>query len=155
MPSKPYRNVLAAVDLTQPSAGTVLQGALGFAPEGAELHVSHVVEPQFVQYSVDPTIRGTLSRSLEQEALEAAAERLAELCEPFGVDAAHRHVAIGRAADTIHDLATRLGADLIVVGSHGREGLRRLLGSTANAVLHGAPVDVATVRMHGEDDTVG
>ena len=39
------------------------------------------------------------------------------------------------------------GADLIVVGSHGRHGLALLLGSTANAVLHGAPCDVLAVRI--------
>jgi len=38
-------------------------------------------------------------------------------------------------------------ADLIVVGSHGRHGLSLLLGSTANAVLHGAPCDVLAVRI--------
>jgi universal stress protein A len=148
-----YRNVLAAVDLTQPSAGTVLAGAREFLGKSGALHVLHVVEPQYVQYSFDPTIKGTLSRSLEQETLEAAAARLAELCEPLGIDADHRHVVLGRASDSIHELAKRQGSDLIVVGSHGREGWRRLLGSTANAVLHGSPVDVATIRIHGEDDT--
>ena len=56
---------------------------------------------------------------------------------------------LGRAADRIHELARR-GFDLIVIGSHGQEGFRRLLGSTANAVLHDAPVDVATVRIPKE-----
>jgi universal stress protein A len=37
--------------------------------------------------------------------------------------------------------------DLIVVGSHGRHGVALLLGSTANAVLHGAPCDVLAVRV--------
>ena len=35
----------------------------------------------------------------------------------------------------------------LVVGSHGRHGLALLLGSTANAVLHGAPCDVLAVRI--------
>ena len=39
------------------------------------------------------------------------------------------------------------GADLIVVGSHGRHGLALLLGSTANGVLHGATCDVLAVRV--------
>jgi universal stress protein A len=43
-----------------------------------------------------------------------------------------------------------LDVDLIVIGSHGREGIQRLLGSTANAVLHGAPCDVLAVRIKGE-----
>ncbi|HHQ41669.1 MAG TPA: universal stress protein, partial [Chromatiales bacterium] len=38
-------------------------------------------------------------------------------------------------------------ADLIVLGSHGRRGLTRLLGSTADAVLHSARCDVLAVRI--------
>ena len=41
----------------------------------------------------------------------------------------------------------RKGADVIVVGSHGRHGLALLLGSTANGVLHGATCDVLAVRV--------
>ena len=44
------------------------------------------------------------------------------------------------------------GADIIVVGSHGRHGLALLLGSTANGVLHGASCDVLAVRV-GHDDS--
>ncbi|MGB1202845.1 MAG: universal stress protein [Alloalcanivorax venustensis] len=38
-------------------------------------------------------------------------------------------------------------ADLIVLGSHGKHGIRLLLGSTANAVLHRATCDVLAVRI--------
>ena len=47
--------------------------------------------------------------------------------------------------------AKEFGADLIVIGSHGRHGLTgMMLGSTANGVLHGSPCDVLTVRV-GEE----
>ncbi len=142
-----YENLLVAIDLTEPPAGYVLEHARAFLGSSGKLNVVHVVEPQYVQYSFDPTFKGTLSRALEQEALDVASARLAELCEPLGIDADHRFVLLGRAADRIHELAEKEGSDLIVIGSHGQEGLRRLLGSTANAVLHGAPVDVATIRI--------
>lgn len=142
-----YRNVLAAVDLTEEAADPVLRHARAYLSETGTLYAVHVVEPQYVQYSFDPTFKGTLTASLEEGALNVAAQRLAELCEPHGIDADHRFAVLGRAADKIHELAEQQGCDLIVIGSHGQQGLRRLLGSTANAVLHGAPVDVATVRM--------
>jgi universal stress protein A len=47
----------------------------------------------------------------------------------------------------IHEAATEKGVDTILIGSHARKGLGRLLGSTANAVLHGSPVNVLTVRV--------
>jgi universal stress protein A len=56
-------------------------------------------------------------------------------------------VKIGNPAHEIRDAATELEADLIVVGTHGRHGLGLLLGSTANAVLHGVGCDVLAVRV--------
>lgn len=149
-PHAVYQKVLAAIELTAQPADRVLEHARQFVTAGGALAAIHVVEPQYVQYSFDPTFKGTLTRSLEQGALDVAATRLAELCGPHGIDADHRYVMLGRAADKIHEVAEKHGFDLIVIGSHGREGLRRLLGSTANAVLHNAPVDVATVRIPHE-----
>ena len=54
---------------------------------------------------------------------------------------------IGRPESQIHQLAEDVAADLIVVGSHGRQGLALILGSTANGVLHGAHCDVLAVRV--------
>jgi len=148
-----YRNVLVAVELTAPAAERVLRRAREFLTDGGNLHAIHVVEPQYVQYTFDPTFKSTLSRAMEQDALDLAAARLAELCEPFGIDASHRFVVLGRAADQIHAVAAERGFDLVVLGRHERGGLRRLLGSTANAVLHGCPVDVATVSLPREGAT--
>jgi universal stress protein A len=44
-------------------------------------------------------------------------------------------------------MAEKINADLIVVGTHGQSGLRLLLGSTANAVLHGVKTDVLAVKV--------
>lgn len=53
----------------------------------------------------------------------------------------------GRAAQTIADAAAETGADLVVIGTHGRTGLSHvLLGSVAEAVLRLTPCSVMTVR---------
>jgi universal stress protein A len=57
-------------------------------------------------------------------------------------------VLIGSPAVEIRELAASLGVDLIVIGTHGKHGLGLLLGSTANAVLHGVPCDVLAVKIH-------
>ncbi|MBA3503900.1 MAG: universal stress protein [Myxococcota bacterium] len=55
----------------------------------------------------------------------------------------------GDARDLINQTATELGADLIVMGTHGRRGVSRaLLGSVAETVVRSAPCPVLTVRTH-------
>jgi universal stress protein A len=54
----------------------------------------------------------------------------------------------GDAGDEIKQIANENNADLIVIGTHGRSGIKLLLGSTANAVLHGVHQDVLAVRVH-------
>ncbi|MES1171714.1 MAG: universal stress protein [Bacteroidota bacterium] len=59
----------------------------------------------------------------------------------------------GRASDEIVAHATKIGADLIVMGSHGRSGLRRaLLGSVAEQVLHKVKCPVLVVPAAGAPD---
>ncbi|MCZ6869325.1 MAG: universal stress protein, partial [Gammaproteobacteria bacterium] len=57
------------------------------------------------------------------------------------------HVCVGNPASEIHRLSEAEGVDLVVMGTHGRHGLGLLLGSTANAVLHGVKCDVLAVRI--------
>lgn len=57
------------------------------------------------------------------------------------------HLEIGDARDVIDRTAEQTGADLIVIGTHGRRGVRRfLLGSVAESVVRSAPCQVLTVR---------
>ncbi len=142
-----FATVLAAVDISAAPAKFVLDKAQTYVATGGKLHVVHVVEPQYVQYSFDPTFTGSLTRELENNALEAATKQLNEICAPYGLPAEQQHVELGRAADKIHQLSQSIRADVIVIGSHARHGWRRLLGSTANAVLHGAPIDVIVARL--------
>ena len=58
---------------------------------------------------------------------------------------------LGNPGDEIVDYATKIGADLIVMGTHGRRGIRRLLmGSDAELVLRTSAVPVLFVRGQSE-----
>jgi len=146
-----YKKAVVAIELAAEPARQVLERACAFARNSlsgmSALRVLHVVEPQYVQYSFDPTFTGALTRAMEDEAIATARRRVAELCASSGIPESQQIVVMGRAADRIHETASNEGADLIILGSHGREGLRALLGSTATAALHSAPVDVMTVRI--------
>jgi nucleotide-binding universal stress UspA family protein len=62
-----------------------------------------------------------------------------------GIDV-KEHAPKGSAADAILALAKEEGADLIVIGSVGMQGPRRVLGSVPNKVSHQAPCDVLIVQ---------
>lgn len=60
---------------------------------------------------------------------------------------AGKHLEVGDARDVIDRVAEQVGAELIVMGTHGRRGVRRvLLGSVAESVVRSAPCPVLTVR---------
>ena len=145
-----FKQILVAVDLSEVASNLVLERAVQAANDGAKLDVLHVVEPQYIQYSMDPTITGTMTHELENAAIDTASEWLQKLCEPHGIPAASQHIRTGRASTEIHTLARDLNADLIVIGSHGYHGWRRILGSTANAVLHGTPVHTLVAHLTPE-----
>ena len=146
-----YQTILVAVDLTD-EAAEVIDAAQTMAKEQqAELHVLTTIRPLSYAYSgFEPMAISPALINFESQAQQGAEEWLNKLCEPLGIDKKHIHSAIGEPADQIKSQAKALKADLIVVGSHGRKGLGLLLGSTANGVLHGATVDVLTVRISSD-----
>ncbi|MEX1667728.1 universal stress protein [Zhongshania guokunii] len=139
-----YRLILTAIDLSEEADG-VLERAAGMAAQhGAELHLLHVVEPLSLAYGGDiPMDFSEVQLQLQKQAETA----LAKYAERLTIPPAQCHLLSGRPDAQIHELSKSLGANLIIVGSHGRKGLALLLGSTANGVLHGADCDVLAVRV--------
>ena len=79
--------------------------------------------------------------------LADATERLEHLADTYGIAEDNVFEIAGHIAARVHGLASEIGTDLVVVGTHGKHGLQLLTGSTANAVLHGALCDVLAVRV--------
>ncbi|MDX1736142.1 MAG: universal stress protein [Halioglobus sp.] len=139
-----YQKILAAIDLSDDST-LVLDRARGIVDgASAELHLIHVIEPLSFAYGGDIPMDFS---GIQDEIHQQATAQLQRFAESNGIDSAHRHIVLGKPEVEIHAKAEELGADLIVVGSHGRYGLALLMGSTANGVLHGATCDVLAVRV--------
>jgi nucleotide-binding universal stress UspA family protein len=83
-------------------------------------------------------------RVFEKEAATAVANRAAN--QHSQAISCRTHVIADSPADAILDAASSVGADLIVVGSKGMRGARRVLGSVPNSVAHGASCDVLVVK---------
>ncbi len=139
-----YKEVLVAVDLSDDLSGS-LQRAVDQVSAGATVSVVHVLEPAYYYYGMEPAL-GTLPPSFEEDLLKRATTQLADVGRRYGVPPERQYLERGHAPTQILRLAQDKGVDLIIVGSHGRHGWRLLLGSTANAVLHGARCDVLAVR---------
>ena len=143
-----YQRVLVAVDLSSES-DVVLKKAQLICGENAETHLVYVQEP------MDNVYVGIVPQSaafsglgdLEAQLGEELKQKLTMLGESFSIPADHLHILNGSPAHEIHRFAKDNGIQLIVIGTHGQKGLQLLLGSTANAVLHGAGCDVLSVRI--------
>ncbi|MDC0996051.1 universal stress protein, partial [Pseudomonadales bacterium] len=110
----------------------------------ATMSCMHVIEPLSLAYGGD--IPMDLS-TIQEQIQETAKKQLADFAHSLSIPDENQHLIFGRPETEIHNMAEQIGADLIVVGSHGRHGLALLLGSTANGVLHGASCDVLAVRV--------
>jgi universal stress protein A len=139
-----YRRVMLAVDLTEESAAVSERAVRLAALSGADLHIVHVIEPLSLAYGGD--IPMDLS-TVQDQIHDQARSHLAEFAATLGISADKQHLIFGRPESEIQRTAESVGADVIVVGSHGRHGLALLLGSTANGVVHGATCDVLAVRV--------
>src|SRR5205085_1160246 len=84
------------------------------------------------------------------QATEAAELQLEKICDEEGVAESlveHAIVRSGAAHTQIADLAEKLGADLIVISTHGNTGIKHvLMGSTAERVVRHARCPVLVVR---------
>ena len=135
--------VLVAIDFSDGSDEALAQ-AIDLAKQtGATLDILHVVEfgaevfPYGLSYFED---RGGLIAHLDREL-----SRRADMAAATGVTARTR-LREGSAAREILEHAREIGADLVVVGTHGRTGLAHaLLGSVAERVVRHARVPVLTI----------
>jgi len=139
-----YTHILLAADFNDDAAQVEKRAAALQATFGATLSIVHVLEPISIAYGGEfPVDLGDLHKELEKQ----AQSQLQELGTRLGVPQERQYLEVGITEKEILRVAESKGADLIVIGSHGRHGLALLLGSTANAVLHHASIDVLAVRI--------
>jgi universal stress protein A len=133
------QKILVPVDFSDCSK-KALQYAIPFAKQfGAELDLLHVVEPYPAVPELGP---------LQTETLQDTRGELQDLCRMIGKAVRSRtSVRTGAPHLEIVQAAAELGADLIILSTHGHKGLTRMfLGSTAEKVVRHAPCPVLIVR---------
>ena len=138
--------ILVAVDESKFSEEALRAVVAQFPPQGNEVLIVHVVQP--IAFSVPPQMSAGYTPELEAQEKQAqeVVERAAKTLRTAGFKA-DTTVEKGDIRLKIIDSAAEFKADLIVVGSHGRSGIPRLLlGSVAEFVVRNAPCSVEVVR---------
>lgn len=134
-----YQHILFATDLSENSKNITKKVAHLRESFGSKLSVIHVVEPI-------PTIVYHDFSHLEGQLLETAKKELKDMGVKLNIDESNQFVEFGSIKSKVVETAKAQNADLIVVGSHEREGLAKILGSSASAIFQSSECDVLVVR---------
>ena len=140
------KKILCALDLSQHSA-LVAEYAVALAKAfDAEITAVYAAPAltQYVGFHVPPS-------SIENfvgEIITGAEKTMEEfVAEHFAGVKAKGIVVNGYAAEVVLSQAEEMGADLIIMGTHGRKGIDRILfGSVAEKVVKSSPIPVMTIR---------
>lgn len=137
-----YEAILVPVDGSEPSMDAVAHAASLADAHGASLHVVNVVQPQVALESAGADVVGVMEE-MGREAIDAAET----VAREGGVDEVAATLLHGTPHRQIVEYAADHGIDLVVMGTHGRTGLgRMLLGSVTEKVVRVSPVPVLTIR---------
>ena len=144
-----YKHLLIATDGSELAQKAVTQGlALARALAG-KVTVVTVTEPLYAMFSGDMPYTPPME-DYEKSIAESAAAILTSVtaqAQAQGQPCEVLHVRDRYPADGIVESANKLGCDLIVMASHGRRGISRmLLGSQANQVVVHSPIPVLICR---------
>jgi nucleotide-binding universal stress UspA family protein len=143
-----YKRILIPTDGSPEGELAVRHGLKLTKAVSARATILHVLDPS-ASPQIDPVglpIGGEVSSTARIEG-QAILDRAVALAREVGVEAETR-LRSGAPVQTILEEIPQ--HDLVVMGSHGRSGLSRLLiGSVTEGVLHRSPVPVLTVRVKG------
>ena len=109
----------------------------------------HVINPAEAGYSAGASVSTVAEEwyGERRSTAQSLLEDLEEIAHEAGIEDVEKVVEVGRPTQTIVDYADEHDIDQIVMGSHGRSGVSRvLLGSVAETVVRRATVPVTVIR---------
>lgn len=144
--------ILVPTDFSEPS-NAALEYAVTLAEKlGAGVHVVHAFELPIVGFP-DGTL--TITAEMASKIIDAAQKALDDLVKKYA-ERIKLTSSLEQAdpRDGVLLAAKKVGAELIVMGTHGRRGISRaLIGSVAEGVVRRSPIPVLTVHAEGASRT--
>lgn len=145
-----FKRILVAVDASD-TGEQALQMAIGLAAESqSELRVVHAVDVSNVNLDSEPIDHSAMTEKIKKNGRDTLSD--AEMkAAAAGVKAETNLIVLEtlkpRIAEAVVEDADAWPADLIVIGTHGRRGLSRLVvGSVAEGIVRGATKPVLLIR---------
>ena len=145
-----YNHIVAAVDFSAQTPMVIEKACVLKEQFNAKLELIHVVEIPVYPVLEDMAVMGgpgLWDEEVAENILESSNKKLAAMASQYGIQ--YYSVLNGLANTDICQFAQRSQADLIILGSHGVGGWKRLLGSTTNSVVNHAECDVLLVKAKG------
>jgi nucleotide-binding universal stress UspA family protein len=138
-----FRNILFPADLSESSDKLVPMVRTMVEKFEAGLHLLFVV--RILRYFTDIYVPHPSINLFENEMVEGAQKKMAEFRQKYFADleVVQSQVILGDPADTIIEYINSNHIDMVVMGTHGRKGLDRVIfGSVAERVIKTSPVPV-------------
>jgi universal stress protein A len=146
-----YDRILVPIDFSEHSKRTVSYATRTAARHNSTIYLLHVF--QIPDYVVTPYARRRQHCAEVQSQVDAAEQEARETLEAFAQELLNKglkvqpYLRVGYPFDEIVLMANHFKVDLIIIGSHGRGAISRLLvGSTAERVVEHAPCPVLVVK---------
>lgn len=143
-PSEAVRRIMVPIDFSDGSTRALRHARELALTYGAEIVALHAIEEVVL-----PMAYGMAPKQVDAEAVRPNVERaLADLLsEHVGVEHARAEIRVGYPPQEILDAIDEEEIDWVVMGTHGRQGLNRLLmGSVAERIVRHAPCPVLTLQ---------
>lgn len=141
-----FKSIVVGTDGSE-TAEVALRRAVGLAAlTGARLHVVSAYEPAPARVGGTQPVAEAAEWSVSPHfKVDAVLDRATDIARGESIEI-EVHAPTTDAASAVLDVAAQHDADLIVLGSRGMRGARRVLGSVPNKVSHRAPCDVLIVQ---------
>lgn len=139
------KTIVAAIDFSDATSQVVETAVAQAKAFGASLHLVHVLEPEpaYTAYGFTPDEFPAM-HAFHEEARKRALSRLEEV--GGGAEGIRRHLAEGSPLHALLDYVKEVGADLVILGSHGHGMVASLLlGSVAEGMVRKAVVPTLVV----------
>ncbi|MEM7084041.1 MAG: universal stress protein [Pseudomonadota bacterium] len=130
-----YKTIVCAIEI-----GKEGRKVLTKAKQLAQLFDSTLIVVNVLPYSFLP-------KDYERELKEEAIPEFHAFVSKFDIPKKNRVLKVGKPYAVICNIAHRKKADLIILGTHSKSGVRALIGSTATGVANTASCDVSLVRV--------